>query len=259
MGVRLTTLSGILLLATPSSWAATVLDIKNANADTARITIEGSQVRIATPGGAGYRLLDLDKGEQYQVLEADKRIMVVDLPGRNGNMTQVKQVRMVDAGEGPDIQGYPTHRYTLFADELQCATLYTSKPALEVEDLKRYMQVAKHTPTEKVGDPGAPTLAQAVSCGHAANYPIDEIARYGVPLKVEGRKGHILLEVTGIERDKAVADNTFALPADYKQTSFEALQIEGIEAAMNEDKDLTPEKRKQWEAIIANLRSKAKK
>ena len=217
----------ILLCVASSAWAefATEVVTRNRGGREHRALITADKVRMDL-GAGSYLLADLVKdGKFYRVDPTLQRI--VDLSAAIGqrsasnaaNQTITTDVKLVEAGEGPEIAGYSTNRYRFMAGERICGEFLVSSQVLEVEHLRRFSEVMRDIRSLTVRR-GTPLWGLARNpCSRARMELDEELSRLGLPLRTFDENGNINQEVITIKPGVLVTPEEMALPDGYRITT----------------------------------------
>lgn len=203
--------------------AATLIQSNNSLHSTTNIYIQGDKARIELPYYNGFLIIDVAHKTMQAVLHGQKSVydmsrFMQDSPGAS-------EARYVDSysqtlGLGPNILGFETEEYALFANNEYCGSTFISVNAIQKIGLKKFAsafakinanidsQIAKLTGSSNTQVASDCTLAQ-----RKAGLSLRDI---GFPLKNTNPSKHMISEITKIQKGVALPLNAFAIPSGYK-------------------------------------------
>ena len=228
----------LVFTALPPVHAASLVEMKTPHTGLNSVWIEGKKMRVDSPQ-QGYMIMDFDKQKIYAVNPREKSI--VDLSSslqkdRAAGSTALK-IELQAKGAGPRIAGYPTQQYSVRVNGQNCATSYTSMPAMRDSGfgpLIEGMSYLNFNPMmEQYMDP----------CEKASAQIAQRFQKLGMPLRQMGKQGELVYEVIRIEKNARLPKGGFALPENYQVIDMQR-QMGGMMPGM------TPEMRKSMEQMM---------
>lgn len=217
----LCTLAAALLCAT--AHAATVIEVQSGPDVKSVMTIEHGMARLQSEFN-NYSLINPAAGQYLYVAKSSKQVVkMVDFsPSELAQKppTPPSSAKLVHKGPGPEIAGYPTQHYQLFAGDALCQDTYLSREAMERGQLQEFhaafyrMQMKQKRDNEAAGT----TMS---ACDDAEQLPMARYAELGLAMRTAYPNGQIRQEVTSVKTGVAVVTGFFQPPAGLKQTSYE--------------------------------------
>lgn len=214
--------------------AATLVKNKDAMGGINAILIDKDQARMESKKSGQYMLMYFKDKKAYAVNDNKKQIIDMASPmpqGANPKKSTTPaptiQAKLVKVdGDSPKIAGYDTVHYQVFAGDTLCSDEYLAPKALEVANIKAFMQgmqaFAKDR-REQMGDM-ARQMMQRKPCMAAKEDLTDEFNRLGLSMR-SVKEGKVQHEIVEISTDALTDAKTFALPEGYTTTSpFEMMQ-----------------------------------
>lgn len=252
-----------LLCFPPVMHAGILIESVNGDGDKGKVMIDGMRARIDSGDLGGYMLVNLESGQIYAVDHSERVIMELTPekpsdkahPGlKHGKPPQIK---LTDAGKGPDILGYATQRYRVSINGLHCFDEYLSAQLLEHAELKHFVEtLARATRAESNTAIGMPFDASA-PCESANELVDDYYPRYGIPLRTVDSNGLVSHEVKRIDTNAEFLPGTFIVPPNYESVTREEMARRLASPSPGIDNDMSEEDirklRKQIETQMKKL------
>lgn len=198
--------------------AATVVEIQDAH-DMTTVMTDGEMARMDMPG-TEYVVVEMKANKIKYVSPQDKEVMLIDankIP--SGSEAQNPVVRLSKLGPGPTIAGYDTEKFSLTANDQQCAVVYGSDDAAGAEGISELLSVMQ-TMAEKQRSMMGGFAGMVDDCTRAEMNIADHVKTVGVPMRVE-KNGKKVSEVKSIKVSVDLPKDTFAIPADYKTVTMQ--------------------------------------
>jgi len=201
-------------------WAVSMVETQREEGSD-RMYIDGHRLLVKDPAGEGSMIIDIKNLKSYAVNQKNKT--AVDMSEtifaaiQDGGARQLPKVdaKLEKIGDGPEIAGYATTHYVLYADGQKCSDLWTSREALK--------DAGWDVLWSEFGDSMKALAAQddAHPCD-LADMQAFQPEKHGMPLKEIDRNCETDL-VLRIENNVDFDRNAFEVPADYKVISLPAM------------------------------------
>ncbi len=218
---------GLACIAMLDSVLAATLIEQTDGESTSILYVEGTKLRTDEAGDAdgmqGYGLIDLEKKtflivntQEKTVLDMSSAMWKAAAAG-SGDAAQV-DARLEKVGAGPEVAGYATEQYALFADGKKCQDIYLSRKAFNESGFAKTWAKAGQSMREM-------GLDSSDACDVAEVRALD-FEKYGWPLKTvhhESMHAGQFEEVLRIERGVEPPPGGFEVPPGYQVVSFEAM------------------------------------
>ncbi|MEK7990280.1 MAG: hypothetical protein VSS52_004685 [Thiotrichaceae bacterium] len=238
-------------LFTVNIWAATMIEVRNAQAQTQQIYISEDYARMqmteTNQAPQAYRLIDLKMRKIYMVNLAEKRYFDPSIIRLNPNQRQKPQQAMPNmpifrgqneppdvpitaelikvAGETIEVAGYPTEHYQVVANGEMCSDDYFSKQALKIGHIAQFDKAMQAIEEEQKVD--VTKLSQQHPCVQAYQQLEPQMTALGMRMKsvyaMGQLKGQIRNEVMIIKTDAQVEAGFFSLE-DFAPLSLQETQ-----------------------------------
>lgn len=228
--------------------AATFVEMKDP-AGVTRIWTEGSKTRMDMSGDRGFMLVDSQQQTLYVVLPSRKTIMDISSTLRQAPESAGKPASYKKEGDGPDVAGYPTTRYSFSADGKHCGMVLASSEARDdagLDTLFRTMdRMAAHAQSL-----ATPFMNAAEDpCVQAEMQISGTIDKIGVPLQVSDANGKVASEVVKIDPDAKLPPGAFELPKDYEVQNT-AMMMERAREMQKMMQQMSPETQQQIQKLM---------
>ena len=258
-----------LLLVPPLTHAGILIESVNGDGEKGKISIDGIRGRIDSGDLGGYMLVNLDTAQIYAVSHADRVVMELtpDKPSDKVHPglkpAKPPQVKLSDAGKGPDILGYPTRRYRVSVNGLHCFDEYLAASLLKNADLKRFVEVmATASQAQRNTAIGMPFDDNA-PCESADELVDDYYPRYGIPMRTVDSNGLVSHEIKHVDLHADLKPGTFIVPPNYESVTRDEMARRMAQGApATQDHDLSDEEirklRSQIESQMKRLQSHKK-
>lgn len=233
-------------LAIPGS-AATLVERRDMRGKTEKLTVSEDFARVDTERKGFYTLVDLKNNKIFLIHTEKKEIVERNLQAPSSSElpegmtlppeTPVKEVKLVEKEDGPEIAGYATKHYQITADGEVCADNYLSAPAAGVAYLKGFLKAM-----EEMAMPPKEMITRMPACTQAQLKMKAEFFEKGLPLRSVSKEGTVTYEITSIKVDVEVPEETFKLPAGYKVMTEEDMRkkMEEMMRQHQENRPLIP-------------------
>lgn len=215
-------------IALPSG-AATLVERQDMQGKTEKLTVSEDYARVDTERKGFYTLVDLKKNKIFLIHTEKKEIVERSLQVPSDSAlpegmqlppeTPVKDAKLVEKEDGPEIAGYATKHYQITAEGEVCADSYLSAPAAEVAHLKGFLKVM-----EDVSMPPKEMITRMPPCTQAQLKLKADFFDKGLPLRSMSKEGTVTYEIKSIKTEVEVPADTFALPAGYKVLTEEDMR-----------------------------------
>lgn len=200
-----------------------VIDGSGADGGTSRVTIRADLARIDGADAESYLLLDL---ATRRILAVDAREhFAMDLATPRQPRSEHAQtaaaglappeVRLEDAGPGPDIAGYPTRRYRVLVDGEHCHDEYLASAPLAEAGIRRFIEIMAAASDDRDNRVLTQLTEPARLCEVIDDLIDDHYPHLGIPLKSVARDGTVTHEITRIRLDAPAQPALLELPAGY--------------------------------------------
>lgn len=216
-------------LAAATTFAATLVEIRDNQGEIQRLWIEGSALRIDPAGGQGYMLFD-EKSRNLLVIDHERGV-VMDMTSllaakQNENRKAQFVAKALQKGSGPTIAGYSTIHFEVSVNDTKCSDEYLSQKALD--DVRFFKPVAAMA--DIVGlTVNADSQKTANPCDSAPFILGNTYQKNGFPMKVATIDGSLDSEVLRIAGNVKLPPGGFPPPAGYpvlqvNQAMWDAMQ-----------------------------------
>ncbi len=217
----LCTIAAALLCA--SAHAATVIEVQSGPGQKSVMTIERGAARLQSEF-SNYSLINPSAGQYLYVSQGSKQLVKIydfspaDLAGKPP--MPPSGAKLVPKGAGPDIAGYPTQHYQLFAGEALCQDTYLSREAMERGQLQEFHAAFFRMQLKQTRDAKA-AGANVSACDGAEELLMARYPELGLAMRTVYPDGQIRQEVMSIKTGVTVANGFFQPPPGLKQTTYE--------------------------------------
>jgi hypothetical protein len=232
-----------LSLFTVNIWAATMIEVRNAQGQTQQVYINEDYARMqmmqmteTNQAPQTYRLIDLKMRKMYMVNPTEKRYFDPNIMRLNPNQRQPPQQAMPNmptfrgqnqpapapikaelikvAGKTIEVAGYPTEHYQVVANGEVCSDDYFSKQALEVGHIAQFNKTMQAIKEQQQTDMSR-QLSQQHPCVQAYQQLEPQMTILGMRMKsvyATGKlAGQIRNEVVTVKTDAQVEAGFFSL------------------------------------------------
>ncbi len=254
---RLTSLF-ISALITGNLNAAVLIQTQNAHREITSIYIEGNKARIEMPRHKGYVVMDVAQKIMNVVIHEQHAIYDMSEYLQN-NQAHAAPARYVDTytktmGLGPNIAGYETEEYALYANDSYCGSLYVSVNAIRDMGIDKFVDVfanmERNLKAKMAAITGMNMDMTLQPCEEAERKAILRVRNMGFPLKSIDQNKRLDSVVIKINKNARLPQNAFGIPANYKMTNptqmmnSQMKQMQKMQPQMQEMmKNMTPEMR----------------
>lgn len=204
----------VLLIAVSNTvMAGTVIQILNNNEMTTVLT-DGKLARM-NMSGADYVIVDYRKHTVKTVSPEKQTVMILSADKMSaGNNGPEVRIDIKELGTGIVVAGYPTRKFSLFANGKSCGLVFGSKDVYTKDGIKELFQAMKTMMEQQQAVLGG--FASMVDDCILADMKIsDYVNRIGVPMRSE-RNGRVETEIKSIRYGVALPADVFVVPAPYK-------------------------------------------
>ncbi len=204
---------GMLFLFCSPVMAGTIIEIQNNNELTTLIT-DGQKVRM-NMSESEYAILDYSNHSAQIINLQKKQVMFLNVADMAaGNNVVTVQISINKLGDGEEIAGYKTQKFSYKANGRPCGVIYGSKSAYQADGIKELVAALKTLmEKQRVALGGFASLVDI--CTLADMQLMDHINTVGLPLRTE-KNGRAELEIKMIKAGVSLADDTFVIPASYR-------------------------------------------
>lgn len=219
---------GVATTFTVSVYAATVVEQRDVQGNSQKVTIDQEFARMEGPKPELYMLMNFQSKKMYMINTKEQKVIENDIssespattpfmpPGMNQRPssppTEV-EAKLVKMGDGPEIAGYATTHYQTTANGQVCSDDYFSESATKIEYIQNFSEVMQGL-SKKTSR--AMPFMPANPCIQAYNKLQPEFLKYGISLKSVSKDGKVRHEVLGIKTGVEVAADAFKVPESYK-------------------------------------------
>jgi hypothetical protein len=214
---------GLACTSVPGSVSAVTLIEQADGESTTLMYVDGAKLRTEDGGGEGYGLMDLEKRTMYLVNPREGTAFDMSSTMWKATASADSNAVPVDAklekmGSGPEIAGYATEHYALFANGSKCQDLYLSRKAFDDSGFAEQWDSISTAWQEM-------DLDRNDACDAAEVEALD-YRKHGWPLRTVHRdsmhEGQFE-ETIRIEQGAAMPPGGFALPTGYTVVSFQEM------------------------------------
>ena len=233
-------------------YADTELKVVENGGETQIISIQDEWLRIGIDAkDKDYLIGDLKQGVIYIVMPGQKKILALH-PSADSVINNEVKSELREKGQGPDIAGYATQKYILFADGQACGTTFISEQAAKNADINTMLTALSDLNIESMLPEGMEMLVQGVMdpCAKAGMQTINETTQLGLPMKVVDEKTKSGYEVVVINGSATLDSSIFMLPADFEHTTPQKMMNDAIQEAM---KQISPEQQKMIQDMLQQM------
>ncbi|NOQ69559.1 MAG: hypothetical protein GQ573_05580 [Gammaproteobacteria bacterium] len=219
---------GMLFLFCSPVMAGTIIEIQNNNELTTLIT-DGQKVRM-NMSESEYAILDYSNHSAQIINPQKKQVMFLNVGDMTaGNNVVTVQISINKLGDGQEIAGYKTQKFSYKANGRSCGVIYGSKNAYQTDGIKELVAALKTLmEKQRVALGGFASLVDI--CTLADMQLMDHINTVGLPLRTE-KNGRAELEIKMIKAGVSLADDTFVIPASYRMLG-EKQQMKAVATAV---------------------------
>ena len=203
---------GMLFLFCSPVMAGTIIEIQNNNELTTLIT-DGQKVRM-NMSESEYAILDYSNNSAKIINPKKKQVMFLNVGDMTAGNVVTVQILIKKLGDGQEIAGYKTQKFSYKANGRSCGVIYGSKNAFQADGIKELVAALKTLmEKQRVALGGFASLVDI--CTLADMQLMDHINTVGLPLRTE-KNGRAELEIKMIKTDVSLANDTFVIPASYR-------------------------------------------
>ena len=241
---------GMLFLFCSPVMAGTIIEIQNNNELTTLIT-DGQKVRM-NMSESEYAILDYSNHSAKIINPQKKQVMFLNVNDMTaGSNAATVQISIHELGNGQEIAGYKTQKFSYLANGRSCGVIYGSKSAYQANGIKELVAALKTLMEKQRAALGG--FASLVDvCTLAGMQLMDHVTTIGVPLRTE-KNGRVELEIKSIKADLSLADDTFVIPASYKKLGANP-HIKAVSTAISTAVSTERAKPQQQQAQHAQMR-----
>jgi len=233
----------ICLIIPSFSYAASMIESRSDNNEITTILIDGNKARIETSGNDGFLVMDIANKSLKMVIHEFKAILdMSDIFSQPPARTTTAEGDFIDTytepkGLGPNVAGYETEEYEIFANDKYCGSALVSIRAVQDTGLRKFATVLQNLSGHIEQKMSRLSIVPRQSvCEIATNKLTDKIHTIGFPLKTTNQFKQLTNEVIRINTRSNVPANAFVIPADYKKTT----PSEMMRNAAKQIKDASP-------------------
>jgi len=226
-----------LLICSCSVTAGTIIEIQNKGKLTTMLT-DGKQARLNI-SDQEYVIIDYRNNKLKLVDQKRQQVTAVDV-GKEGkstaNNSKLVNVSLNKLGAAQNVAGYRTQKFGYAANGKSCGVILASKDASQengVSDLLAAMQTMINRELTALG--GFTSFVDA--CTLADMQLTDKVASIGLPMRTV-KNGAVETEVRSIRVGVKLAENTFSIPATYKNLTRNAPTKQVTKVLSNEKQQL---------------------
>ncbi len=193
--------------------AGTIVEIQNNNEISTVIT-NGQKARMDM-SGSEYVIVDYSNHSAKMINPQQKQVLFLNINDMTaGNNSAKVQISINKLGNGQEIAGYKTQKFSYQANGRSCGIIYGSQDAYQTKGIKELLAALTTMMEQQRAALGG--FARLVDvCTLADMQLIDHVNTIGVPMRTE-KNGRVELEIKSIKADVTLADDIFVIPASYK-------------------------------------------
>lgn len=213
---------GIATTFTMSSWAATVVEQRDAQGNMQKVTIEKAFARMEGFKPELYMLVDFQAKKMYMVNTKEQKAVENNMNSEGAAMPPgMKQpqsppeveAKLVKIGDGPEIAGYATVHYQVTANGEVCSNDYFSESADKIEYIHSFSEMMDGFRKKTMK---AMPFMPANPCLHAYSKLQPEFLKHGTVLRSTAKDGKVMNEVVSIKTSVEIAPDLLKIPEGYK-------------------------------------------
>jgi hypothetical protein len=200
-----------------------VIESADADGRTSRVTIGADKARIDGADAEVHMLLDL---ATHRILAVNAREhYAMDLASPRQQRSEHAQtaaaglappeVRLEDAGAGPDIAGYTTRRYRVMVDDRHCHDEFLAAAPLAEAGIRRFIEVMAAASDDRDNRVLTQLTEPERLCEVSDDLVDDHYPQLGIPLRRVARDGTVTHEITRIRLDAPAQPALLELPTEY--------------------------------------------
>ena len=227
--IKIKTLSTLIALTLPlCSFAASMIESRDAQGNLTQIYLQGNKARIEMPDNQGFAIMDV-QNKTMQVVMHRQRI-VMDMSNYMKDQTSGSSQAggayidsyLKSGGLGPKIAGYETEEQEVYADGQYCGSVFVSVRAMNELDLRRFAR-ALESMSEKIQKNISAMTGMKMNqlmdpCTQAEKSLLDQLVNTGFPLKSIDGNRRTESVVTRLLRNSPLPANAFVIPQHYQLT-----------------------------------------
>ena len=223
--------------------AATLVEVEQANKEVQKMWIEGNKLRVDMAGKNEYMIADYQSNKIYLVDPNKKEIMdMSQFVNKNEQSTKGLKIDIEAMGKGPQIAGYETSKYQLFANGKQCRQVLISKKAQQDAGIEGLMEALSQVDINPLG-------AQFLQdCDRASILFARKMKNIGMPLATVNN-GKLDDKVRKIQKNAALPAGGFKLPQGYRQINLQQ-KIQDAMGSAFQGGQINPEMQKMMEDMM---------
>jgi hypothetical protein len=202
-----------------------------------------------------YALVDFARHQFMLVNPRQREALVLDNSSpaspRAGSPLNIE---VIAQGNGPNIAGYATRKFTLSANGKQCAVIYGSKQLASLPEMQKLTRALEQL-QQRISRMMIGFNPLIDDCTRAKAQTSQTFKTTGTPLRIDNAHGQTQSQVTRIERHAQIPASAYQIPPGFKVTSMKD-QMKQIEQqkqqTMEQLKQQMPDMQKMIEQLQQN-------
>ncbi|VAW67974.1 hypothetical protein MNBD_GAMMA09-2349 [hydrothermal vent metagenome] len=228
--------------------AATLIQSSNAHRSITNIYIDGNRARIERPHHKGFILIDVGKKTMKAIMHHQRS--VYDMSEFMQESYSPPPGQYVDTytktiGLGPEISGFETEEYALYANDKYCGSIYVSLEAFREIGLRKFahafVQINSNIDAHIAKLTGATSNQVTAPCTKAERKAGLQLRDVGFPLKYTDENRRMTSVTTRIQKGAQLPANAFVIPASYKVVKGSTV----VNRKAKHTQGMTPEMRRE--------------
>ena len=250
----------VLSLFSSTVFAGTIVDFRDQKGQDSQFLSEGKMGRLNMAGGKGYIILDYDQQSMKAVVPEHRKILDMngDIPALSLGAQPLEKTPLTiePDGDGPEIAGYETLKYKLSVNGEFCGTAFASREALEETGMDKMFKALQRMAEQTMKSVAAMQTAMS-PCERGLSNTFEHIESIGAPLRSLDKTGKVEVEVTRIQTDVSLPDDTFVIPSDYAVVNV-AEKMKKVESQLRTQLQKLQQNMPETEKKIADLQKSGK-
>ena len=215
--------------------AATMIEIKS-NDSISRIYSDGKKARMGMDE-SGYIIIDPAAGTAHTVIDAQKEVVKITLDEDVATKEAKVDVKVKEAGAGPEIIGYSTMKYDFYINDQFCGSVFSSKKAMEEAQIQPvYTFIQKMT--AKMQALSSQFSPQNDPCLLGGAAMTEKVMALGLALKSVEKDGSVSSEIVKIDTKAQLPEKAFVIPEGYQVKDMNQMHESMQQGMKNPDVDL---------------------
>lgn len=210
-------LAVLMLLSSTLLHAGTAIEVQRNN-QLSTIVTDGKFARM-NMSDSEYVIVDYEQHMVKVVNPQKQQVMMLDAASLASNDGPLVRTSLHKLGEGVDVAGYPTQKYSYTANGKTCGVIYGSKEVYQKHGIKELFQALKMMMDKQRAVLGG-LISMLDDCTLADMSVSDHVKTLGAPMRTD-KHGRVETVIKSIQYDVKLPEDTFVVPASYKAVTLQ--------------------------------------